>query len=169
MSKTNSLHYDLCCLGARWLRNRRRCKYVAVEICTMGDNVDVFGIRYGYESFNIEVKTSHSDFIADQKKWIRQAGSEYLRAGNYRYYLCPEGVIKEEELPEGWGLLYYNEEYSNKVFPLKVKVVCEPKCFDVTYKSELFILQSIMAREGIKPQIFNYRGQNNTIKPKTIC
>lgn len=111
MSKTDSLHYELCKLGAKWLKNRMRCTYSAVEICTVGENIDVFGIRYGYESFNIEVKTSHSDFLADRKKWIRNKGSEWLQAG-------------------------------------------------------LFILLSIMRRENIKPQIFDYRGTNNTIKEK---
>ncbi len=27
--------------------------------------------------------------------------------GNYRYYLCPEGVIDESEIPDKWGLLLY--------------------------------------------------------------
>lgn len=26
--------------------------------------------------------------------------------GDYRYYCCPKGLIKPEELPLGWGLLY---------------------------------------------------------------
>ena len=27
--------------------------------------------------------------------------------GNHRYYVCPWGLIPVEEVPEGWGLLYY--------------------------------------------------------------
>ena len=27
--------------------------------------------------------------------------------GNYRYFVCPDGIIPIEEVPEGWGLLYY--------------------------------------------------------------
>jgi hypothetical protein len=26
--------------------------------------------------------------------------------GDWRFYLCPKDVIKEDDLPEGWGLLY---------------------------------------------------------------
>ena len=29
--------------------------------------------------------------------------------GLYRYYVCPSGVIKPEELPEGWGLIWFRE------------------------------------------------------------
>ena len=46
MSKTNSLHYTLCCEGAKWLKNRKNIersgncgspwKYVAVEMCVVG-------------------------------------------------------------------------------------------------------------------------------------
>lgn len=35
------------------------------------------------------------------------------RVGNYRYYLCPTGVIKEEELPENWGLLVWDGRRTN--------------------------------------------------------
>ena len=92
MSKTDSLHYQLCLEGAKWLhrqkRNINRCekrychkrefcyccykfKYVAVEINTAGaENTDVWGYDGCYSAV-IEVKTSHSDFLSDMKKWCR--------------------------------------------------------------------------------------------------
>lgn len=82
-----------------------------------------------------EIKMSRSDFLNDQKKEVRQKWkpktSWWGRRGNYRqeavlqaerpelfyvqfphlgahrYYVCLEGVIKVDELPEGWGLYYY--------------------------------------------------------------
>ena len=53
----------------------------------------------------VEVKTSRSDFLADRKKAHRVEGG----MGTYRYFLCPTDVIRVDELPQGWGLLYVNE------------------------------------------------------------
>ena len=43
MSKTNSLHYQLCCLGAKWMR---RLKYPSLPAlllrCEMDAAVEVF-------------------------------------------------------------------------------------------------------------------------------
>lgn len=70
------------------------------------ENPDVWGWD-GYYTCIIEVKTNHSDFLADKKKYWRTTRPEY-QAGNIRWYLCPENLIKPSELPEGWGLLYWN-------------------------------------------------------------
>ena len=75
-----------------------------------------------------EIKTNHLDFLQDQKKkcrikyipsrWhgyvpfqgkIEHPTKEYIECphlGNKRYYVCEEGIINQEELPEGWGLFY---------------------------------------------------------------
>lgn len=58
-------------------------------------------------SFMIETKISRSDFLADSKKAHRSDG---CGVGNYRYYACPTGLIKPEELPEKWGLIYVNAD-----------------------------------------------------------
>lgn len=182
MSKTDSLHYQLCVEGAKWLRRRipyelkeKRCKdkpcfgkklcgtcrtqyhYVAVEICTYGtENPDVWGYD-GYSTVIIEVKTSRADFLADRKKYWRTTDPEF-QAGNDRLFLCPEGIIKEEDLPQGWGLLYWN---GKDVYPVK-----EPTRNLATGHADMRILYSILRRENFKKGIFNYRGQNTTIKPQ---
>lgn len=158
MSKTNSLHYELCCLGAKFLKSRKNAepweipnKYVAVELVTLtAENPDVWATN-GYHTTLVEVKTSHSDFLADQKKWSRSQAAELSdkQLGNYRYYLCPEGVIDESEIPDKWGLLVYD---GKKI--IKVKNATYQKS---STDAELLVLTSIMRREGIKPQIFNYR------------
>jgi hypothetical protein len=41
--------------------------------------------------------------------------------GSKRYYVCPWGLIKVEDLPEGWGLYYYKDgdlRYKNGKFRL---------------------------------------------------
>ena len=182
MSKTNSLHYNLCVEGAKWLRRRpnyERCrakkpcfnpvlcrgcrlafKYVAVELCTYGtENTDVWGYD-GYCTAVIEVKVSHADFLADKNKWWRTQANPELRAGNLRWYLCPEGVIKADELPEGWGLLYWD---GKQIVPQVA-----PTTNLATGHADMKILYSILRREGFPEKIYNYRGTPSTIQPKTI-
>ena len=182
MSKTDSLHYQLCLEGAKWLHRQKwdinRCekrycrkpefcqccyrfKYVTVELCTVGtENCDVWGFDGDFTAV-IEVKTSHADFLADKKKWFRSkvAEDEGLQAGKFRWYLCPEGVIKPEELPEGWGLLYWN---GKKIIHIK-----GAPSHKNTARADLLILSSILRRENFPAKIYNYRPQNTTIKPQT--
>jgi hypothetical protein len=42
---------------------------------------------------------------------------EKTHLGNYRYYVCPKDMVKPEEIPEGWGLYWYDEK--KKRFTLK--------------------------------------------------
>lgn len=52
----------------------------------------------------IECKVSRSDFLADKKKSFRMQPNSGM--GDSRYYCCPKGLIRPEELPDRWGLLY---------------------------------------------------------------
>ena len=181
MSRTNSLHYHLCLEGARWLflshhhsdRCRKKacynpqlckacfpCYWVAVELNTYGgENTDVWGYGGG-ESVMIEVKTSHPDFLADQKKWSRSEEAEEMdmQAGMYKYYLCPEGIVEPEELPDKWGLLYWDRRC------IKMIVAAEP-C-EHTSRADMRILTSLMRREYFPKKIFAYRGSPTTIHSK---
>lgn len=184
MSKTDSLHYQLCVEGAKWLHRQKRdinrcpkrhchkpefcwsCyryKYVAVELNTAAaENPDVWGFDGNYSAI-IEVKTSHSDFLSDKKKWCRSKEAEEvgLQAGKFRWYLCPEGVIKPEEVPEGWGLIYWNGS--------KIELIKGAPSHENTARADLLILSSILRREKFPQKIYNYRYQNTTIKPqKTV-
>lgn len=99
---TSEEHHRLTNLGARWFR-----KYgfglVSTELTCFGsrERPDVIAFRSNCSAM-IEVKVSRSDFRADCKKPEREAGG----LGNYRFYLCPEGMITPDELPPRWGLLY---------------------------------------------------------------
>ena len=48
-----------------------------------------------------EIKTSRSDFLSD-KKWEKK----YLPLCDRFYFVCPDGMIKPEELPDEAGLIY---------------------------------------------------------------
>ena len=183
MSKTDSLHYQLCVEGAKWLHkqkwNYNKCRekpcwagnlcgackkyhYIAVELCTWDtENTDVWGMG-SWDTAVIEVKVSRADFLADRKKWFRSDDAEGcgMQAGMLRWYLCPEGIIKAEDLPRKWGLLYWD---GKKVFP-----VARPQPFENTGKADMRILASILRREEFPRKIYNYRDAPSTIKPKTI-
>lgn len=160
MSKTESLHYQLCCLGAKFLKNRKNAepwqvphKYIAVELVTMGvENPDIWATN-GSITTMVEVKTSRADFLNDKKKWARskEAEEQNYQMGNYRYYLCPDGIIKEYELPDKWGLLVYDGK--------KIKKIKQAEYQRASSEMEMLMITSIMRRCGIKQQIFNFRGQ----------
>ena len=103
MDNDNSIsHKHLSLIAEDYLR-RHGYYVVAREINTgCGEIPDAIGFKYSRSAL-IECKTSRSDFFADFKKQSRQPGNG---VGNYRYYLCKDGLIKKVELPAGWGLIY---------------------------------------------------------------
>jgi hypothetical protein len=58
-----------------------------------------------------EVKISRSDFLADKKRKVTKFEHYEMRiertSPNYFYYVCPEGLIKENEIPKWAGLYYF--------------------------------------------------------------
>lgn len=165
MSTTGSLHYQLCCECAKWLRARKNCerwetpwKYIAVEQNVYGtENADVWATN-GWSSIVVEVKTSRADFHADFKKKYRTDVWRDQVPGNYRYFLTPKGLISSEELPENHGLLEWDGNKISRVVPASYR--------KVTNRADLIYLSSILRRENFHQGIYNYRGQNLTIKPK---
>lgn len=55
-----------------------------------------------------EIKHSHSDFISDIRSPEKR--STYIKYSEKFFYVCPEGVIKKEEIPDGCGLIYVNNK-----------------------------------------------------------
>lgn len=103
-------HSELCKKAAIFLR--RHGFGVVIEekdsACGIDERPDCIGFRQNC-SVLIECKTSRSDYLADAKKPWRQGA---CGMGNWRFYLCPKGLIKKEELPYGWGLLEYDRSVS---------------------------------------------------------
>lgn len=159
MSATKSLHYQLCCEGAKYIIQPRAAELwqsqnmlSTVELVCYGTELtDVYATNRETSTI-IEVKTSHADFLNDRKKYARSKEAETARhqLGNFRYYLCPEGVIKPEELPEGWGLLYWDGRKVSKIVPA-------PKVWETNHKYDMFVLCSIISRECGTHKVFNYR------------
>lgn len=133
-------HKQLCQIADKWLGKSKKANirfqkfpiHVSEIVCTsVSETPDAIGWNYCH-SCVIEVKVSHSDFVADKKKPFRSNGEAM---GNYRYYLCPENLIKESELPDGWGLIYVdkkgktNEMKESKLFVLNGNGIYNERCF----------------------------------------
>ena len=147
-------HRELCKKAAKYLKSKgiqpfHKCQYVVCELerATGSESPDAFGICNNSSQL-IEVKVSRSDFLADKRKWFRQNPKQGL--GDYRSYLCPEGVIKKYDLPENWGLLWINDK--GKIFE-----VLKPEKQEACKQEEIYLIMSILRRENIKPQIFSYK------------
>lgn len=110
-------HAELVELGAKYLYGKRY-KVVLKELTTcIPETPDVLGFRSGH-SHLLEAKTSRSDFKADAKKLFR--AHPHQGVGNFRSYICPKDLIKPEELPEKWGLIYVDpdtKKYRTIVWP----------------------------------------------------
>lgn len=108
----NLSHKQAIDIAANWLANQKKatCPYRAMIILreptsllsTIGTTElpDVLGVFNASQTVNIEVKVSRADFFADKNK---QHNHPY---GHYKIYACPTKMINEDEVPDGWGLLY---------------------------------------------------------------
>ena len=146
MSATNSLHYQLCCEGAKYVIQPRAAerwqtpnKWATVELaCTGVEECDVWATN-GETSTVIEVKVSLSDFRHDRKKYARtnQAQQVGQQTGNFRYYLCQEEIADKimNELPEKWGLLVWNGK--------KIECIVCAQFFDCNHKWDMYIISRL--------------------------
>ena len=109
-----SAHAALCHLAQRWLMRPHSagghgCAFAITEGWGdgLGEHPDAIGWRrnpFDGGAILVEAKVSRSDFLADARKPHRLEPGQGV--GRFRYYLCPEGLIAPDELPERWGLLY---------------------------------------------------------------
>lgn len=96
-------HNDLVNLANKWLKRRKKCGVTMVEwYGGPGEIPDAIGFRYT-TSILIEVKVSYNDFKKDFDKHFRKRMGYGM--GEFRYYMCPKGIIPIDEVPKNWGLL----------------------------------------------------------------
>lgn len=108
-NKYKPTHRELCDRAAYWLQTSLGCKLVLVERNSGrgGEEPDAIGWTPCGHSSLIEVKVSRQDFLADKKKPHRKIPEKGM--GRRRYLLCQRDLIKPEEAPEGWILLWATE------------------------------------------------------------
>jgi hypothetical protein len=102
--KTETMtHAQLVEKAVRWLR-RYRCGVVLSEqACVSGEMPDAIGWKRACHSVLVECKITRADFMADRAKSFRLKPQQGV--GCERFYLVPAGLVRREELPQGWGLL----------------------------------------------------------------
>lgn len=108
--------------ASKWLNNK--CDVQMPEFfCWNGELADVIGFKQSRStSILIECKVSRRDFLADKKKYFRYEHPE-SGMGDLRYYCCPKGLIGQNDLPDGWGLLYV---YPSGFVKRKVEATWQP-------------------------------------------
>ncbi len=111
-------HKKLVDVAYDWVLKNTSCGFAVKELKTLeSENPDVLGFGSNQHSVLIEVKVSRCDFLADRKKPFRQ--NPNIGIGTQRFYCCPTDLIKQNELPIGWGLIYVNDN-------LKTIIVFKP-------------------------------------------
>lgn len=100
-------HCDLVEKAVWWLRARYRCGVVLSEqVCANGEAPDAIGWKGKCHSVLVECKVTRADFLVDRQKPFRSRPE--LGVGCERYYFAPRGIIRLDELPNGWGVLEYH-------------------------------------------------------------
>jgi hypothetical protein len=141
MSDNGLTHTALVERARIWLLSARRCSVVITELGTWYTNEipDALGFT-NWHSVLVECKISRSDFFADGKKVFRREPQRGM--GNFRFYLCPAGLVKAEEVPDPWGLVY---AYPSRARQVKKAIFCE-----ANPKHERRILLAIARRAQAK-------------------
>ncbi|GGB66138.1 hypothetical protein GCM10011607_28520 [Shewanella inventionis] len=147
----SELHNQLCLRAAKFLNNNGFS--VAFDdrfqaATGVGELPDAIGFRNGVSCL-IEAKVTRSDFLADKKKRFRVDPS--LGMGDWRFFICPPGLIKPEELPQGWGLLYAHAKVIKKVhgFPPNTKWF-SAKPFVANKQAECDFMYSALRRIALR-------------------
>ena len=140
-------HQELCDAAVKWLKTYR-CYVVAKELKTSIQEIpDAIGFNSSY-SVLIECKTSHKDFIVDEKKPFRDHG---CGLGDYRYYFCEPGIISIDEVKGKWGLIYIYKSGKCKVMKGKPgnSTFSDEYKFDTDKRAEHLFLYSLCRRMSL--------------------
>lgn len=147
MATSKFTHKELVKIGSHWLQTRYKCKVVVMEMIVPGvkEIPDVIGWKLPRgHSVLIECKISKNDFLNDQNKITRK--KEDFALGIERYYLVPKGLIKVEELPKDWGLLYA----TGRGVQIIKKAVAKRSMLERYAKNELPMLISLVQRAQLR-------------------
>jgi hypothetical protein len=143
-------HKDLVRRVGAWLRGRKGCNVVMLELATKNSETpDAIGFHGAGCSILIECKASRSDFHADKDKWFRQF--EDMGVGDVRYFAAPKGLLTPSDMPDGWGLLEVSEH--------QIREVCEPSPKAANKRAEVIMLTSAIRRLEISTAVYVQQGQ----------
>lgn len=106
------LHPKLCEIGRKWVLRAPSSKggnmhlaFTEIGCNKVKEHPDVFGLHSSGETVILEAKASRADFLADKKKPFRADPDQGM--GDFRYYISPKDVVREEDLTgTKWGLIW---------------------------------------------------------------
>lgn len=96
-------HEKLVERAVAWLRGYGCGIVLSEQTCSSGETPDAIGWKRACHSVLVECKVSRQDFLADSDKPFRRQPETGM--GCERYYLTVAGLLRSEEVPQGWGLL----------------------------------------------------------------
>lgn len=153
----NLTHSTLVKIAENWLL--KRCGFVFSELTTFaGETPDSIGFRSG-SSILIECKASKTDFFADKKKIFRK--NPWMGVGVFRFFLCPKNLIRQDELPDRWGLIEVNNKgvARKKIGPRgNIWNGDSEWCFERSIENEMALMYSALRRlylRGVIPLIYD--------------
>lgn len=129
-------HQKLVRRARAWLL--RNHPVVVSDLASGRETPDALGFSHGSSTL-IECKASRADFRADRDKGFRRVPE--LGMGEARYYFMPQGLVRPEELPAGWGLL---ELRGDRVYEVR-----RSDHHEVDHRAELSILVSVLRRINV--------------------
>jgi len=137
-----------------WSNNRGPCPLVITEMTSAArETPDAIGWSRGF-SFLVECKASRNDFKADQRKFFRREPGYGI--GDFRYYMTPRGLLKQEELPAKWGLLEVGETGF-------ISLIKKSEKFEIDFAEERLLLLSLIRRLDVKPDANHIKVKAYTI------
>lgn len=126
------LHTEESIQKALWMRKPilRNPQYEMFNLMVYAWESDYLAITKGGRVYEVEIKVSHADFLNEAKHKEKKMqllgslkmteeefygfktfnGDQPMPKPNYFYYVCPQGVIAPEEVPEFAGLLYITDD-----------------------------------------------------------
>lgn len=131
---------------AAWLTGTKRMAVVMAErvVTACTETPDAIAWSGRGESILVEVKVSRSDFHADKAKVFRR--DEDYGVGTLRYFAAPAGVLKPEDMPEGWGLLAIHQ--------YQVRELVAPAVKTANRVNEVAMLVSAIRRLELAATVF---------------
>lgn len=151
-------HSELVKIAYKWVLANGSCGFAFRELKSLTDEIpDVIGFGSSGHSVLIECKASRADFLSDKSKPFRV--NPMLGMGRHRAYCCPENLIRPDELPQGWGLLYVKEGKARvKVSMYDGNIVNKYVGHERSVKAEMAMMYSALRRlhlRGVMDQIYD--------------
>ncbi len=139
---TEVTHKRLVTVARDWLA--KRCSVVATEFGGVGEIPDAVGWETNGTCWVIEAKVSRADFFANEKKLSSISG---FGVGDFKYFIFPEDMVSQKEIPEGWGgLAYKTSRHQRGYYLRKIKEATRLDTDPIKASREKVMLISLASR-----------------------